>query len=331
MKVSVIISNRNDISMLVVTVRSIIEEFKPISSGCEIVIVDNSEQEVYESLRKVIPQGYLKDETVRIYRQDFPCLFTARECAIENSRGKYVICLDSHVLVGRNMIYDLVKFMDNNSDNEKIGFAHAPISWATQHERQARHDRDMVKCELGNWGVAYKYEHKMTWKGMPWICRREFFREELNGYGALSEHKLSWGGGDMHIGIKPWLLGYENWAVPTSPCIHLGPFKVDNKDIAKYRRYSSSGQGTTCIGFLVSCYVLGGEEMMERNREGLGRRFPHLDIDAHWDLAKRAGENEKRWLDKNRVMSFKELLRTRPWDDCRHNSKDLRATVTGAR
>lgn len=327
MKVSVIISNRNDLAMLSVTVRSCLEELKPFGSGnSEIVICDNSDEGIYRRLNSVLPTAYIKEGILSIHRQSFPCLFTARETAIRHSRGDYVVCLDSHMIVGRDMIYDLVYFMDSKRDDSTVGFAHAPINWTHQHHSRSRHDRDMSEHELGPWGTAYDYERTISWKGMPWICRREWFLDELGGYGALSQHRLSWGGGDLHIGIKPWLLGFKNWAVPTSPGIHIGPFpKIDldpkNSNIARtgtqdrYRLWSTSGNGPHAIGFLVSCYVLGGEPMMQRNKAMITERFGRfIDVNKHWKEAIEMGKDEKEWLDSRKVMTFEQLLETKPWE-----------------
>src|SRR4030066_216182 len=220
MKLSVIISNRNDIAMLVVTVRSCIEELRSLEPGTyEIVIVDNSDANVYQLIMGALPTGYIKDKTMKVFRQDFPCLFSARETAAKKATGDYIFCLDSHMLVGRDTIRKLVEFMDREVEDPTLGFAHAPISWAHQHESRAKHDRNMSSHELGDWGLAYHEERTITWKGMPWICRRPWFLDKdqgLNGYGALDQHRVSWGGGDMHIGVKPWLLGFKNWAVPSN-------------------------------------------------------------------------------------------------------------------
>lgn len=338
MKVSVIIANRNDVGMLLVTLRSHIEELKAVDGETEIVLVDNSDQGVWRSVKGMIPHGYVRDEKIRIFRQEFPCLFTAREMAAENALGEYILCVDSHMLAGRDMIKDLVDFMDRQEGNEKIGFAHAPINWIHQHERQSRHDRDMSTSDLGNWGAAYKYEKMITWKGMPWICRRDWFINNLNGYGALAEHKLAWGGGDGHIGIKPWLLGFENWAVPASPGIHIGPLPKVSQDKlprqykgdAKYRLYASSGEGPPCLGYMVSAYVLGGIWAMERNKHLVGARFgKYLDIDKHWDAAIEMGQSEKDWLDGLKVISYEDLLANRPWDDYPMNGQV--GGVAGAR
>src|SRR4030067_1813627 len=335
MKLSVIISNRNDLVMLSVTVRSVLEELRRIGNGQgEIVIADNSDSNVFAHLNSFIPNGYVREGTIKIVRQSFPCLFSARELAAQTASGEYIVCLDSHMLVGHDTLLNLVSFMVSNSSDPTIGFAHAPICWAHQHERSAKHDRDMTKGELGPWGNSYNRVKTITWKGMPWICRRQWFldREKgLNGYGALAEHRISWGGGDMHIGIKPWLLGFKNWAVPTNPCIHIGPFpKLDLKDgvssstipsnnpIAqnKYRLYRASGEYPHTFGFLVSCYVLGGEEMMARNEKTITERFGrYLNVRDWWAKAIELGAGEKAWLDKRKKMTFEQLLEQKTWDN----------------
>ena len=314
MRVSVIISNRNDTAMLAVTVRSILEALKAVPGGGEIIIVDNSDEEFYKYIAEgsFIAQQYFREGSVRLFRQKFPCLFTARDLAIQRAKGQYIMCLDGHMLVGHNTIKDLVDFMNRHRDNEKLGFAHAPLSWVHQHESQAKHDRDVKVHELGPWGGAYKQERRITWKGMPWMCRRKFWAK-IGGYGALSQHKVSWGGGDMHIGTKPWLLGFENWAVPTNSCIHIGPFPKRVRKEYTYRIYSQSGEHTTTIGFLISAYVLGGEPMMNRIAPTVKEHFG-LDIQKHWDQAKELGATERAWLLANQVMSYQEYLDRRPWD-----------------
>lgn len=314
MRVSVIISNRNDTAMLAVTVRSILEELKAVPSGGEVVICDNSDRQQWDWIRsgEFVAKRYFHDKQVRLYRQEEPCLFTARETAIEQAKGEYIMCLDSHMLVGHNTIIDLVNFMNRHKDDEKVAFAHAPISWVHQHEMHAKHDRDVAKHELGPWGAAYDHDQRITWKGMPWMCRKNFWKK-IGGYGALAEHHVAWGGGDMHIGVKPWLLGYENWAVPCSPCIHIGPFSQRARQEYTYRVYSQSGRHTTSIGFLISCYILGGEEMMKRNAPVVKEKFK-LDIEGNWEKAKKLGQREKDWLDTNKVMSFQEWLERKPWN-----------------
>ena len=316
--------------MLIVTVRSCIEQLRPLGKGfSEIILVDNSDPSIYKMLSQNFPMGYIKDGTIKIFRQTFPCLFTAREKAVLESSGEYISCVDGHMIIGHNMFLDLVNFMDSRQDDQTVGFAHAPVNWAHQHETAARHDRDMTKCELGDWNKSYKVARTITFKGMPWICRKTLWNS-IGGYGALAENKLSWGGGDMHIGLKPWLLGFRNWAVPCSPAIHIGPFpkevgtnpnsvyirnqggKVAARD--RYRVYSVSGEGPHSLGFLVSCYVLGGESMMKRNKKRIDERFgKFIDVNRYWNQAMQFGEKERRWMLDNQVMTFDQFLKDKPY------------------
>ena len=318
--------------MLSVTVNSCIEELRPLGlSNCEIIICDNSDGHIYPQLNSCLPVGYIKEKLLKIYRQDFPCLFTARETAIKAASSPYIICLDSHMIVGRDMFVDLYNFMEERKDDPTLGFAHAPVNWSHHHQRGSVHDRDMSKNELGDWNRKYDSVRTITWKGMPWICRKDWFMDKLsglNGYGALSQHRISWGGGDMHIGIKPWLLGFKNWAVPCNSAIHIGPFpKIDIKsdgssetitsgDGYKYRVYAASGNGPHAFGFLISCYVLGGEKMMSRNKEAITNRFgKYLNVQDWWQRSMIYGKDEKAWLDENKKVTFEQLLERKPWNN----------------
>jgi len=331
-ELSVIISNRNDTAMLSVTINSCIEELSPIGlKNCEIIICDNSDDSIYTTLKSFLPTGYMRDKRLKVFRQTFPCLFTARETAAQYSTGKYILCVDSHMLIGHNTFLDLYNFMEAHSNDQTMAFAHAPVNWTHHHQRNAVHDRDMSKNELGDWNRAYQSERTITWKGMPWICRRNWFLDKVSGlgaYGALSQHKVSWGGGDMHIGIKPWLLGFKNWAVPTRPCIHIGPFpkndltdnpaesKVANGSGYRYRLWSSSGTGPHALGFLVSCFVLGGEQMMNRNKSAIMSRFGRfINVEEWWQQAMVFGKDEKQWLDERKLMTFEQLLERKPWNN----------------
>lgn len=323
MRVSVIISNRNDDAMLSITVRSVLEELRPLGRDGEVIIVDNSDEAIYKHLAagSYIPPRYQRQGLVKLIRQDYPCLFTAREKAIEEASSDLVVCVDSHMIIGHRMIADLVEFMERRKDDPKMGFAHAPISWCHHHEGNAKHDRCMKQNELGDWNKQYSVERRITWKGMPWIVRKSTW-DAIGGYGALSEHKISWGGGDMHIGIKPWLLGFENWSVPCAPAIHIGPFPKAANSSHKYRLYSKSGEYPASFGFLVACYALGGDAMIERNKEAVWNHKafgwhtrPRERFDKHIEIAKKLGQRERDWLAGRQKLTFEELLETEPWNN----------------
>ena len=312
MRVSVIISNRNDVEMLGVTVRSCIEELSAVPGGGEVVIVDNSDDEIYEALPSLLPAGYRKgkDPKIRYFRQDYPCLFSARQTAAEKAKGDYIFCVDSHCLIGHNTIVDLVHFMNRNK-HKKIGFAHAPVNWLCQWEGASRHD---MKEIYGTWGRLYSDERMISWKGMPWMCRRDWFLNTLKGYDSLAKHKIAWGGGDMYLGLKTWILGYENWAVPTRAAIHIGPLPSIARKFWKYRRYSDSGEGLPGIGFMIALYAIGGDNLVdtEKFKNFLNDRFS-VDTEKYKDHAKKIAQEEREHIERNKVINFNDMWDNPPW------------------
>jgi len=328
---SVIIANRNDFISLCVTVRSALEELKAIDNSGEVIIVDSSDEDIWDGISQgsMVSKKFMNEGLLKVYRQRFHCLFTARETAVKKSKGKYVLCVDSHVLFGHNMIKDLVEFMERR-DNPKIAFAHAPLNWAHHHTSRYCHDRNMdlmaiARKETSAWGRAYKEERRISWKGMPWIIRRSTFLKGINGYGALAQHRLSWPG-DPHLGMKPWLIGYENWAVPCSPGIHLGPFPERVKKLHRYRVYTGkTGTYDNVMSSMLSTYILGGEDAvrkygwillrcMKGDPNGKLKQVYDSAIPRLLPKAKVLAKDEVEWMEERRVMSFEEMLEKKPWD-----------------
>lgn len=299
--------------MLAVTVRSAIEALHAVSGGGEVVVVDNSDQEIFDALNALLPSGYRKgkDPKIRVFRQDFPCLFTAREEAAKHAKGDYILCVDSHVLFGHNSVVDAVHFM-NRKKKQKVGFGHLPINWLCQHERASKHD---MKSIHGTWGKQYFKETVIGWKGMPWICGRKWFLNKLGGYFSLAQHKLSWGGGDMHLGLKSWCLGYENWAIPTRPVIHIGPLPTIARPYAPpYRLYRGSGTSVMGIGWLVSLIVLNGEKYAMSNEfTTFYQNRTGRTISEDWEQAVKYARDEKNWISDKVVISIDNIMKKPPW------------------
>lgn len=320
MMLSVIIPNRNDTVMLSITVRSCLEELKAVAGGGEVVIVDNSDEDLWKIISTVnispLNLGYVEAGQVQLIRQPYPCLYSAREAAVRAARGKYVYNMDSHTVVGHNSLKDLVDFMEARKDG-KVGMGFAPIGWISQHEFYARHDIRVDQGSLyGNWGRQYDEATKICWNFGSRICSREWFLDVHGGYGFYAKQRVSWGGGEMYAALKTWILGYENWAVPCSPQYHIGPFSaaIEARTSHRYRVYGNSGNGKTGIGVLAAFYALGGEEGKEealKAKAGLAQYG--IDPERDWKEARRLAAEDWEWLKKRQVIPLKELLGKQPW------------------
>jgi glycosyltransferase involved in cell wall biosynthesis len=327
MKLSVIIPNRNDTVMLSITVRSALEELKALDNDGEIVIVDNSDEDIWRILRSpnISPLclGYVESGRIQLIRQPFPSLYAARQTGIENARGEYVYNMDSHTVVGHNQLKALVDFMEGKKGT-KAGFGFAPIGWISQHELYARHDLRIDQGTVfGNWGMQYDKPTKICWNFGSRICDREWYLNTLGGCGFYAKERISWGGEEMYIPVKGWLLGYESWAVPCAPQYHIGPFstEIESRTSHRYRQYGSSGNGQVGIGVLAAFYALGGDEMKEeayKAKKGLAQY--NIDVDRDWPEAKRLAHNDWMWLKERQIVSFKEFMEQKPfnstgWDE----------------
>jgi glycosyltransferase involved in cell wall biosynthesis len=321
MKLSIIIANRNDIVVLNLTINNAIEMLKSIDGDGEVVICDNSDAKIREILPIAYPPSYLKSGLLRVINQDQPSFTAARMAAAKAAKGEYLFCVDSHVLFGYNTLRDSIDFMERHK-GEPIGFGHPPIRWAHQGIAAKRHSLKMNPngTPQGGWGYAVRGENKIFWKFMPWICRRDWYLDVLDGYGSHAKHFISWGGAELLQQIKSWMLGYEQWAVDTDPIIHIGPYNpaVIKTGQYKYRTYSANGRKPHGFGVLLAYYVLGGDDAgykhAKLNEEGFNKRHK-IKVDDYWGQARAFGKEEREWLIANKKYDYLELLEKKPWEN----------------
>ena len=307
--------------MLNVTLNNALELMKTVEGGAEVVICDNSDPKHYKLIGQACPPGWMKQKLVKIIRQEEPGFTTARMAAAEEAQGEYIFCVDSHVLFGLNTLRDSVSFMDRQADNDRLGFGHPPIRWAHQGPAAIKHTLKPSSVGLpnGGWDCAYREERKMYWKFMPWICRRRWFLDTLKGYGTHAWRNISWGGAEELMQVKSLLLGYENWAIPTDPVAHIGPYTpaVIKLGQYKYRTYGRHGNFPHGFGVLVArSIVIGnklGYEMSKRQEEPFVNRHK-IKIDNYWAKAVEVGKEEREWLKAHQKYTYPELIEKEPWN-----------------
>jgi glycosyltransferase involved in cell wall biosynthesis len=312
MYLSIIISHRNDPVMLNITMNSALEAFKAIHAKCEIIVVDNSDDANYEAITKYFPGFYHTFRNIKIVKHSPPSNHNARMKAAELATGKYILCVDSHMLFGHNVLADAVNFINSHSN---LGFCHFPM------RRSDRGSSDIHRgIGIGANGTPYSKRtrikpgsQKILWKFMPWMCNRKWYLNTLRGYFTHANHSIIATGGEMLQQIKSWMLGYENWIMNTNPIIHIGPFTRQFRNIANipYRGYELTDNYPIGFGVILAFYILGGPDFgykQAKLAEPRLRQIHKIKVDPWWDKAKELGYEEHEWLTKNSKHSFEEII-----------------------
>lgn len=309
MTVSVILANKNDLQMLLVTVLSSVEELKGVGGG-EIIVVDNSDAEYRECVQSLL-SGQIKDGMLRLVHQERASGAAAMERAAVEATGEYLFYTDSHSFIGRDTIKSCLRFFRRH-EGEPIGFVHAPIQWAHNSAAARKVSFRQHRNPLGSWGKMLDREQKIPWKGMPHMIRRDVYHA-IGGYGCLAEKHAGWGGLIPYLGIKPWLFGYENWGIPHGVSYHFGEYPKPCREYIKYRLYTQHGDYPAGASHAVTAYVYGGEEWLREQYAPCRMDRYFADIEQAVKIAKEIGSEEREWILENQKVTLFDLLEDPPW------------------
>jgi len=303
--ISVVISARNDPIGCLFTARSLLEEAKRFNERFEVVIVDNSDNEQdWEMLKLLIDPEYRIKEDIKLIKDKVSCIFTARDLGVYHAKGDHIIILDSHMMLGRNSLNYFMKCFEEEKD---VGVAYGPLVYHNKVEENAFHSRNIYTFAPVQFKELKQDHTKIPFRGAPFGFRKDFY-QEINGYGALSEHKFSWGGGDAYLGIKSLMFGKTNYLIKNFIGIHIGPFK-DDPFLYKSSEYERIDNKARWVGILVAGYILGGEELLQARVNRVRRRlekFENFD-ERFLHNVRMLGESERRWIRENAKLTFKEV------------------------
>lgn len=306
-ELSIIISCRNDVVGTVITINSILEELKTGING-EIVVCNNSDEiKHWAILKNLIPEEHKLSGKIKLFNQQFPCIFTAREKAINNMTGKYLLVLDSHCLLSKGF---LKVMLDTLKNRKNLGFLYGLMCFSRDHEKNSFCDRD-IDTFIGIRHFKYDYkkvdEFEVPFRGMPFMCSKKFWRK-IGGYGTLAEHFLPWGGGDFALGLKSAMLGFRNLMTTKAMAIHLGPFKNSKYFPASYIR-EKGNTFPARFGMLVTAYIIGGEKLLMKRIQQLSDRLGFESLTGEdIDKAIMLGSKERQWLLNSAKYSYADLV-----------------------
>jgi|MDTC01.2.fsa_nt_gb glycosyltransferase involved in cell wall biosynthesis len=115
--VSIILPVRNEEKYIEETIYSLLQNLESFLSYELIVIDGMSTDNTYQIIENLI----LKNNNISLLRNPKKIVPCALNTGIKNSKGKYIVRVDSHSIFPENYIYNLINFMKKNIDISNVG------------------------------------------------------------------------------------------------------------------------------------------------------------------------------------------------------------------
>lgn len=231
---SVIIVNYNTKELTIDCVRSVYKYTKDISF--EIILVDNASSDgTVSSLKK------LKLKNLKIIESSTNLGFGGgNNKALQISRGKYILFLNSDTLLFENTLGKLVSWMKKNPDAGALGCAlldknkrlqtnggdfPTPLRvflWATFLDDIPGFSRIFgsyhLSVEIPISNTIYKYDHQQDWISGALLLIRKEVAAQVGGF----DDDIFMYGEDVEYSYRIKKEGWEVWYTPTTKIIHFG-------------------------------------------------------------------------------------------------------------
>lgn len=323
---SVIIPARNEFPNIVHTVHSILNTWEADgfeAKDIEIIIVNNCSTDYndpkYEyskpgdrgTTEHLIPRGIYHSRILRILYDPLAGNHSARNKGARIARGKYLFFSDAHMSYAPGTFKHGLK-----TTEETKGIVHIAIAWMGGHAPGLyKEPGDAQNSIMTQYTLKMGEEWKGTWANYrPWNndwfyiaaqghCSLFVERKQFLAFGGYPDVHRTYGGGELYVNAKWWMLGSTVAVEPRAIGYHL-----------------SSGRGYSWhhddyIHNVFNCaYALGCDDWLERTYLNFLRRSKEEVLDKMMAEAKVEAQADREWIEKNRVMTFNDLLTERPWD-----------------
>lgn len=318
--VSIIIGSRNEEKTLPLTINALLMDIQ--ASGItkyEIIVQDNgSEDETSRFFTwkpsekgnhwkyQYSPRGLVAEGKLRIFFDPVLSNVGTRNKGALHAKYENLIFADAHIGVKFGTILSTLTTL-----NTYGGIVHAPVSWmgASPENPQPGYQYSYKIGEKGPYGTWNKAKVADTPFYIPLCghCWLAVKRQEFLEKGGYPYAQRVYGGGEPYLDSVFWMTGSTSMCDPNSLVYHL----------SAGRDYSWHSDDLLHNSMLVS-YVLGGMKYIDlvliTYINKIGYLTPTLEKLYHEALEE--GKPLKEWLDKNKIMTFEEMLALDKPHDC---------------
>lgn len=195
--------------------------------------------------------------------------WNAKRIAVENSDSKFIWFCDAHCIVGRNSVYPMFQYYNQNYKFLN-GTIHLPLTYKILEWRRLiyslRYVRDEEKAQLD-----YKFTNYRDPEipGIPYevpcmsTCGMMITREIYEEVGGWPRQMGIYSGGEHFMNFTLAVIGKKKWIYPAETALyHHGD-----------KRGYSFNSGDTLRNRLIAAYLYGGKEwLVENAQKAAGRR-----------------------------------------------------------
>lgn len=316
-KLSVVIPARNEFPNVVHTVHSILAawetSYKTLGwdkEAIEIIIVNNTSTDrqypktaVKGTVEYLMPRGMYANRYLRVMYYPVAGNHAARNHGARMARGDYLFFSDAHMSYAPLYFFHLLTAV-----KESGGIAHSPIGWHGTYPPRPESLGYQYTIKLGDewrgtWAQRCLSEEK--WFYIPALghCSVAVKRDQFIDFGGYPEIHRTYGGGEMYVNMKWWMLGSTVVTEPRAVGYHL----------ASERGYSYNFDNY--IENVLGCmYALGIDDWRERTFIHWLRKGRREVLDQMMERSTREHQRDREKIQKRKTYSFNDLLLQRPWD-----------------
>ena len=304
MKISIIISNRNEGPNLWHTIHSLYNDLTSwLAVGeFEIIVVDQLSDG--RDVTFIEGRGAIVSGVVRVAYDPIMGNTSSRDWAVRNmARGDVVFFCDSHMSIrpgATRLLYEDVQ-------NHPTAIVHPRVAWFFELPPK------------GGYGYSVKLSGRLwgTWNRLAPVtdapfavpasghCFFAITKAHYLNIGGYSKHLRVYGGAEVGLDFKNWLLGGVCLTEPRALVYHL----------SAGRGYSWH-QDDLIHNLMFLAETVCGRPWAERCRYEYLNKIGAKEerINELFDQAMRESPEDKAFIEERRVMTFEELLDRLPWD-----------------
>lgn len=309
-EVSIVLSSRDEFPNVVHTVHSIVNDLETFLNPdqFEIIIVDNGSKDP-NSWRFLAERGMFYHRTVKIVHDPIFGNVTARNKGAEIAQGKFLFFSDSHMSYKIGSFEKMVEAIKNTG-----GIVHPAVQWMGGYEPSDPSYQYTIKLGEKVWGTWNKSvistEHPF-FIPVSGHCCLGMRRDQFLDFGGYNDWFRCYGGGELYLDLKWWMMGSTVASVPDAVGYHL-----------------SAGRGYSFVqndlihNMMLMSLALGADAFAERVYiRYMSKAGVHMEtLTKMYEDAKREAESDRSILLPKCVMTFYEMLEQRPWDVYNENN-----------